>query len=61
MTLRTISMGPKCESGDYVKHGFFTGMGMVLKNALANCLPVLKDCGNLRQLGGEFILGPGYA
>jgi len=59
MTLRTDNSGASCESGLYVKHNMITGMGMVLKNAVANGLPLWENGGDVQQLGGEFVLGPG--
>ncbi|KAG9102950.1 hypothetical protein FRC07_010115 [Ceratobasidium sp. 392] len=56
MDLRTTDGGSEEEKGSYVKHGTFTGTMMVLKNALK--MP-LANAGDIKQLGGEFILGPG--
>ncbi|KAG9102900.1 hypothetical protein FRC07_010129 [Ceratobasidium sp. 392] len=56
MNLRTTDGGGEEEKGSYVKHGTFTGTMMVLKNALK--MP-LANAGDIKQLGGEFILGPG--
>ncbi|CAE6497100.1 unnamed protein product [Rhizoctonia solani] len=56
MTLRTNDGGSEREKGSYVKHGTFTGTMMVLKRALK--MP-LANAGDIKQLGGEFILGPG--
>ncbi|CAE6427898.1 unnamed protein product [Rhizoctonia solani] len=56
MTLRTNDGGSEQEKGSYVKHGTFTGTMMVLKRALK--MP-LANAGDIKQLGGEFILGPG--
>ncbi|CAE6393917.1 unnamed protein product [Rhizoctonia solani] len=56
MTLRTTDAGSDDEKGSYVKHGTFTGTMLVLKRALK--MP-LANAGDIKQLGGEFILGPG--
>jgi hypothetical protein len=56
MTLRTLDAGPKDEAGDYIIHGPLEGLGMVLKNAVK--MPLAKG-GDTKQLGGEFLLGPG--
>ncbi|KAH7342098.1 AhpC/TSA antioxidant enzyme-domain-containing protein [Rhizoctonia solani] len=56
MTLRTNDGGSVEEKGSYVKHGTFTGTMLVLKRALK--MP-LANAGDIKQLGGEFILGPG--
>jgi hypothetical protein len=60
MTLLTCSSGPGCESSDYIRHNFLTGIGMILKNALTSCVPIWEKGGDVDQLGGEFVLGPGY-
>jgi AhpC/TSA antioxidant enzyme len=59
MTLRTTDGGPDSERGDYIRHGAATGVAMVLKNALSTRMPLYKRVGDAKQLGGEFILGPG--
>ncbi|CAE6478702.1 unnamed protein product [Rhizoctonia solani] len=56
MTLRTNDGGSEEDKGSYVKHGTFTGTMMVMKRALK--MP-LANAGDIKQLGGEFILGPG--
>lgn len=56
MTIRTLDAGPANEAGDYIIHGPLGGLGMVLKNAVK--MP-LADAGDIKQLGGEFLLGPG--
>ncbi|GAB1521634.1 hypothetical protein RhiTH_004731 [Rhizoctonia solani] len=56
MTLRTNDGGSDEEKGSYVKHGTFTGTMLVLKRAMK--MP-LANAGDIKQLGGEFILGPG--
>jgi hypothetical protein len=37
-----------------------TGIGMVVVNAVKVGMPVWKDGGEIKQLGGEFVFGPGY-
>lgn len=56
MTRATTDGGKEEEKGDYVQHGPIGGIGMVLKNALK--MP-LGNAGDIKQLGGEFLLGPG--
>ncbi|KZP00602.1 hypothetical protein CALVIDRAFT_476054 [Calocera viscosa TUFC12733] len=56
MTLRTLEAGPNSEKPDYVQHGSMGGMMMVMKHAMK--MP-LGNAGDIKQLGGEFCLGPG--
>lgn len=56
MTRRTSDGGAEEDKGEYVVHGPVSGIGMVLKNALK--MP-LSNPGDMKQLGGEFLLGPG--
>ncbi|KAF7306085.1 Peptidase A1 domain-containing protein [Mycena chlorophos] len=56
MTLQTLEKGPK---GDYIRHGTASGIGMVVANAVKVGMPVWKQGGEISQLGGEFVLGPG--
>ncbi|KII85110.1 hypothetical protein PLICRDRAFT_145799 [Plicaturopsis crispa FD-325 SS-3] len=59
MTLRTVNPGPNSERGGYVHHGFSSGIAMVVLNALKVGMPVWEKGGDVSQLGGEFVLGPG--
>ena len=59
MTRQTLDAGPDKERGAYVRHGLLSGIAMVIKNALKVGMPLLEKGGNLSQLGGEFVLGPG--
>ncbi|KAF8623662.1 hypothetical protein AX17_007360 [Amanita inopinata Kibby_2008] len=43
----------------YVKHGTMGGIMMVLARALKVGMPVWENGGNVAQLGGEFVFGPG--
>ena len=43
----------------YVKHSLMGGIAMVVMRALKVCMPVWEKGGNIDQLGGEFIFGPG--
>ncbi|KAF7428262.1 hypothetical protein PC9H_007483 [Pleurotus ostreatus] len=45
--------------GGYVRHGVFSGIAMVVANALKVGMPVWERGGDISRLGGEFILGPG--
>jgi len=56
MTRRTTKGGAEKGKGEYVVHGSVGGIGMVLKNALK--MPFGYP-GDMKQLGGEFLLGPG--
>jgi len=47
-------------SGGYIRHGLMGGIAMVLMRALKVGMPVWEKGGNLSQLGGEFVLGPGF-
>ncbi|KAJ7602262.1 AhpC/TSA antioxidant enzyme-domain-containing protein, partial [Roridomyces roridus] len=58
MTLQTLEKGPKAS---YIRHGMVSGIGMVVKNAVKVGMPVWKPGGDIAQLGGEFILGPGLS
>jgi len=48
------------DKGDYAKHGPVRGLAMVWKNALRTGMPIWAKGGDQTQLGGEFVLGPGY-
>ena len=58
MDRKTLEPGPQ---GSYVRHGLLGGIGMVVRNALRVRMPIYKKKGDIAQLGGEFVLGPGYA
>lgn len=60
MTYRTNNPGPEAERGAYVRHGHMAGIAMVIINALRVGMPVFEKGGDQGQLGGEFVLGPGY-
>jgi len=47
--------------GTYVRHGSVSGLAMVVAHALRVGMPVWERGGDASQLGGEFVLGPGYA
>lgn len=47
-------------AGTYVRHGTVSGLAMVVANALRVGMPVWARGGDASQLGGEFVLGPGY-
>lgn len=47
------------DSCSYVKHGSVGGMAMVVVRALKVRMPVWEKGGEISQLGGEFVLGPG--
>lgn len=50
----------RTKSGGYIRHGLMGGIAMVLIRALKVGMPVLENGGDLSQLGGEFVLGPGF-
>ncbi|KAI0687724.1 AhpC/TSA antioxidant enzyme-domain-containing protein, partial [Cytidiella melzeri] len=60
MNLRTTNPGPDAERGEYVRHGLLGGIAMVVRNALRVGMPVWEKGGDVAQLGGEFVLGPGF-
>ena len=45
--------------GDYVKHGLIGGIAMVVVRAFKVGMPVWEKGGDIGQLGGEFVFGPG--
>ena len=47
-------------TGSYVRHGAVSGLAMVVAHALRVGMPVWERGGDAAQLGGEFVLGPGY-
>ncbi|KAK7053452.1 hypothetical protein VNI00_004078 [Paramarasmius palmivorus] len=57
MTIQTLEKGPR---SPYIRHGLLGGIGMVVANAAKVGMPVWKEKGDIKQLGGEFILGPGF-
>lgn len=57
MTRQIEEVGPRSE---YVRHGRVAGRCMVVANALKVCMPLWKYGGRSGQLGGEFVLGPGF-
>ena len=44
----------------YVRHGLMGGIAMVVLRAIKVGMPVWEKGGDIGQLGGEFVLGPGY-
>ena len=59
MTFRTMDAGPETHRGAYVKHGVAQGIAMMLLNAVKGKMPLWEKGGDIEQLGGEFVLGPG--
>ena len=45
--------------GGYVQHGLVGGIAMVVGRALKAGMPVWEKGGDINQLGGEFVFGPG--
>jgi hypothetical protein len=60
MTLRSLSPGPDSQRGSYVRHNILRGIAMVVSNAIKVRMPIFENGGDISQLGGEFVLGPGY-
>jgi hypothetical protein len=52
--------GGKTCNGGYVKHGTMGGIVMVLVRAIKVGMPLWEKGGDVAQLGGEFVFGPGY-
>ena len=50
----------KIRNGGYIKHGTMGGIVMVLVRAIKVGMPVWEKGGDVAQLGGEFVFGPGY-
>ncbi|RDB25648.1 Thioredoxin-like protein AAED1 [Hypsizygus marmoreus] len=50
---------PEVLDGGYVKHGLVSGIAMVVLRAVKIGMPVWEKGGDINQLGGEFVLGPG--
>ncbi|KAH7106209.1 hypothetical protein BKA62DRAFT_286677 [Auriculariales sp. MPI-PUGE-AT-0066] len=62
MSRRATDTGPDPTTrSDYVRHGYWPGIGMVVKNAIKFRMPLTANGGDVKQLGGEFVLGPGLA
>ncbi|KAG8954133.1 hypothetical protein FRC04_000353 [Tulasnella sp. 424] len=61
MTLKTTDGGSEEHKGNYVKHGTLRGTLAVIGRALFSMSPgvMVKKGGDVKQLGGEFVLGPG--
>ena len=59
MTLRSLDPGPDSQKGGYVRRGTVGGIAMVVLNAIKVKMPVWERGGDVEQLGGEFVLGPG--
>jgi hypothetical protein len=54
-----MDAGPETHRGAYVKHGVAQGIAMMLLNAVKGKMPLWEKGGDIEQLGGEFVLGPG--
>lgn len=59
MTLKSTDPGPDSDRGEYVTHGYIGGLRRMVANALGMKLPIWEKGGDVAQLGGEFVLGPG--
>ncbi|KAL1743848.1 AhpC/TSA antioxidant enzyme-domain-containing protein, partial [Schizophyllum fasciatum] len=58
MTIQSLAKGPR---PSYIKHGMAGGIAMVVGNAFKTGMPLFEDGGDISQLGGEFIMGPGLS
>lgn len=58
MTIQSLAKGTR---PSYIKHGMAGGIGMVVGNALKSGMPLFEEGGDIAQLGGEFIMGPGLS
>lgn len=47
------------QGGGYVKHGLMSGIAMVVVRAFKVGMPIWEKGGDVGQLGGEFVFGPG--
>jgi hypothetical protein len=45
--------------GEYVRHSLVGGIAMVVMRAIKVGMPVWEKGGDIHQLGGEFVFGPG--
>ena len=45
--------------GEYVKHSLMGGIAMVVMRAFKVGMPLWEKGGDINQLGGEFVFGPG--
>ena len=59
MTTRTLDPGPESRRGAYIRHGAVSGITMVVSNAIKVKMPAWGKGGDIEQVGGEFVLGPG--
>jgi len=61
MTLKTLDGGPEAERGEYIKHGALVGTLNVIGRAVVHMPPhvIVRKGGDIKQLGGEFVMGPG--
>ncbi len=60
MTIKPSDSRRAEERGDYVRHGVITGYVRVIARAIKHGMPIWERGGDVAQLGGEFVLGPGY-
>jgi len=57
MTRRTLDGGPDDKVPSYIKHSKIKGIVVAIANALK--MGKLKGSGDIKQLGGEMVIGPG--
>ncbi|TFK69686.1 hypothetical protein BDN72DRAFT_767649, partial [Pluteus cervinus] len=54
-----LGMGKDKDEASYVKHGLVSGIALVMARAVKVKMRVWENGGDVGQLGGEFVLGPG--
>lgn len=59
MTMKSVESKAEQRRSSYVRHSRAGGIAMVIANALRVGMPVWEKAGDVAQLGGEFVLGPG--
>lgn len=59
MTMKSVEPKAEQRRSSYVRHSRAGGIAMVIANALRVGMPVWEKAGDVTQLGGEFVLGPG--
>jgi hypothetical protein len=59
MTMKSVEPKAEKRRSSYVRHSRAGGIAMVIANALRVGMPVWEKAGDVTQLGGEFVLGPG--
>jgi len=58
-SVSSLSDKEREQGGGYVKHGLMSGIAMVVVRAFKVGMPIWEKGGDVGQLGGEFVFGPG--